>query len=218
MIEGFSLPSQLKSEGFSILAKGLLGLGSQGVPSTLVHSPTWLLCPTILYKTRLWSKIVAPLSTIDSRIRTPGPITAPAPMLTFGPSWKYIRNITHTNINTLQKPGFSPRPVHVELLVDRFFSLYFSFSLSVSFHWCSKLIHLSVTDTIQSQQLTPSLLTHFKILTVMYKGLLISLSFNFFMKKTTLFKISTMKTQNCSEIYFKLRSKYLWHINVTAVL
>jgi len=29
---------------------------------------------------------VAPLSTIDSRIRTPGPITAPAPMLTFGPS------------------------------------------------------------------------------------------------------------------------------------
>ena len=119
MIEGFSLPSQLKSEGFSILAKGLLGLGSQGVPSTLVHSPTWLPRPTILYKTRLWSKIVAPLSTIDSRIRTPGPITAPAPMLTFGPSWKYIRNITLTYINTLQKPGFSPRPVHVEFLEDR---------------------------------------------------------------------------------------------------
>ena len=94
VIEGFSLPSQLKSGGFSILAKGLLGLGSQGVPSTLVHCPTWLPCPTTLYKTRLWSKMVAPLSTIDSRIRTPGPITAPAPMLTFGPSWKYIRNIT----------------------------------------------------------------------------------------------------------------------------
>jgi hypothetical protein len=62
VIEGFSLPSQLKSGGFTILAKGLLGLGSQGVPSTRVHCPTWLPCPTILYKKRLWSKIVAPLS------------------------------------------------------------------------------------------------------------------------------------------------------------
>lgn len=91
VIEGLSLPSELKSEGFSILAKGLLGLGSQGVPSTLAHCPIWLPRPTILCKTRLWSEIVAPLSTMDSRTRTPGPITAPASMLTFGPSCKYIR-------------------------------------------------------------------------------------------------------------------------------
>ena len=39
VIEGLSFPSLLKSGGFSILAKGLLGSGSLGVPSTRDHCP-----------------------------------------------------------------------------------------------------------------------------------------------------------------------------------
>lgn len=44
--------------------------------------------PTILCNTRLWSAMLAPERIIDSLIRTPGPITAPAPMLTLGPNLK----------------------------------------------------------------------------------------------------------------------------------
>lgn len=39
VIDGLSLPSLLNKGGFSILAKGLLGSGSLGVPSTRDHCP-----------------------------------------------------------------------------------------------------------------------------------------------------------------------------------
>lgn len=39
VIEGFSFPLVLKRGKFSIFANGLSGLGSQGVPSILAHSP-----------------------------------------------------------------------------------------------------------------------------------------------------------------------------------
>ena len=50
VIEGLSLPSFENIDRVSSLAKGLLGLGSLGVPSTLVHIPTWLFQPMILSK------------------------------------------------------------------------------------------------------------------------------------------------------------------------
>lgn len=45
VIEGFNLPSSLKRGAFSIFANGLLGLGSQGVPSTRVQQPISLFAP-----------------------------------------------------------------------------------------------------------------------------------------------------------------------------
>lgn len=39
VIDGFNLPSTLNNEGLSILANGLLGSGSDGVPSTRLHAP-----------------------------------------------------------------------------------------------------------------------------------------------------------------------------------
>uniref|UniRef100_A0A034WV40 Uncharacterized protein n=1 Tax=Bactrocera dorsalis TaxID=27457 RepID=A0A034WV40_BACDO len=47
VIEGLSLPSLLNSGGFSILANGLFGSGSDGVPSTLDHCPIMDPLPTI---------------------------------------------------------------------------------------------------------------------------------------------------------------------------
>lgn len=93
MIDGLRRPSELKRGGFSILANGLLGLGSHGVPSTLAHLPTRLPRPTMLCSTKLWSEMQALESTIDSRTRTPGPITVPLPMLTFGPSCGVVKYI-----------------------------------------------------------------------------------------------------------------------------
>ena len=48
VIEGFNLPSSVNKEGISSFAKGLLGLGSFGVPSILVQAPITLFQPTIL--------------------------------------------------------------------------------------------------------------------------------------------------------------------------
>lgn len=39
VIDGFNLPSLLNSDGFSILANGLFGSGSLGVPSTRAQHP-----------------------------------------------------------------------------------------------------------------------------------------------------------------------------------
>lgn len=47
VIDGFSLPSLLNSAGFSILANGLFGSGSLGVPSTRAHEPIIELRPTV---------------------------------------------------------------------------------------------------------------------------------------------------------------------------
>ena len=47
VIEGFNLPSLLNKSGMSSLAKGLLGLGSFGVPSIRVHIPILLSQPII---------------------------------------------------------------------------------------------------------------------------------------------------------------------------
>lgn len=115
VMDGFSFPSLLNNEGFSILAKGLFGSGSLGVPSTRAQQPMVELRPTkriqdsiwktknkpfikynivqlivkhlpMLCKINVWSLIMAFSNTIDSRIRTPGPICTPAPIDTFGPS------------------------------------------------------------------------------------------------------------------------------------
>ena len=48
VMEGLSWPLLLKRAEFSILAKGLLGFGSSGVPSTLAQAPTLLLHPMTL--------------------------------------------------------------------------------------------------------------------------------------------------------------------------
>lgn len=53
VIEGFNRPSLLNRGGFSILANGLLGSGSEGVPSTRVHLPTLLPLPIMLYRIKL---------------------------------------------------------------------------------------------------------------------------------------------------------------------
>jgi hypothetical protein len=49
--------------------------------------------------------------------------------------------------------GFDPRQVHVRFVADkvdwdRFYSQYFDFPLSVSFHRCSITIHSPPTDAI----------------------------------------------------------------------
>lgn len=86
VIDGFSFPSLLNSGGFSILANGLFGSGSEGVPSTLAHFPTLEPLPIILCKTKDLSSIVASAKIMLSRILTPGPTVTPGPMLTFGPN------------------------------------------------------------------------------------------------------------------------------------
>lgn len=108
VIDGFSFPSELNNDGFSIFANGLFGSGSLGVPSTRAQLPTveprptgtkkWksnqnanqieMLYSLMLCKTSVWSLMIALSSTIDSRKRTPGPIVAPGPIDTFGPSCK----------------------------------------------------------------------------------------------------------------------------------
>lgn len=54
VMEGVSFPS-LNRVSLSIFAKGSLGLGSLGVPSTLAHLPMVLSHPTMLFKTQQWS-------------------------------------------------------------------------------------------------------------------------------------------------------------------
>lgn len=49
-MDGFRRPSSLKSGAFSILAKGLSGFGSQGVPSTRVQAPISLFEPVVRKK------------------------------------------------------------------------------------------------------------------------------------------------------------------------
>ena len=39
VVDGFNRPSLLNNDGLSILANGLLGSGSEGVPSILDHFP-----------------------------------------------------------------------------------------------------------------------------------------------------------------------------------
>lgn len=53
VIDGFSLPSQLNNEGFSILANGLFGSGSLGVPSTRAQQPTVDPRPTVIVNTEM---------------------------------------------------------------------------------------------------------------------------------------------------------------------
>lgn len=86
VIDGLSFPSLLNSGGFSILANGLLGSGSEGVPSTLAHLPTLEPFPIMLCNTKDLSSIVASARTILSLILTPGPTVTPGPILTLGPS------------------------------------------------------------------------------------------------------------------------------------
>lgn len=48
VIEGFNFPSLLNNGRFSIFAKGLLGSGSLGVPSTRAQQPIVELRPTVI--------------------------------------------------------------------------------------------------------------------------------------------------------------------------
>lgn len=70
VIEGFNLPSSLKRGAFSILANGLSGLGSHGVPSTRVQHPISLFAPTTQTrrKRKLRRKIVDKLCLTDNTI------------------------------------------------------------------------------------------------------------------------------------------------------
>ena len=86
VMEGLSLPSLLKSGTFSILAKGLLGLGSLGVPSTLVQLPILVFIPMTVCLRRLCSPMLDWARMIESEIRVPAPITTFLPIDTFGPS------------------------------------------------------------------------------------------------------------------------------------
>lgn len=54
VMDGLSLPSSENMQGISNLAKGLFGLGSFGVPSTLDHTPMVLRQPTMLCKIQQW--------------------------------------------------------------------------------------------------------------------------------------------------------------------
>ena len=62
VIEGFNLPSWLNNGWLSVLAKGLLGLGSLGVPSTLVQSPTLEFMPMTACMTKLLCPCITHLS------------------------------------------------------------------------------------------------------------------------------------------------------------
>uniref|UniRef100_A0A8D1JL30 Uncharacterized protein n=2 Tax=Sus scrofa TaxID=9823 RepID=A0A8D1JL30_PIG len=81
VIAGRSFPS-LKRLSLSMWARGSLGLGSLGVPSTRAQRPTVLPQPTMLCRTH----VVAPWRTMLSRSRTPSPTVTPSPMETLGPS------------------------------------------------------------------------------------------------------------------------------------
>uniref|UniRef100_K9IW61 Putative secreted mucin n=1 Tax=Desmodus rotundus TaxID=9430 RepID=K9IW61_DESRO len=82
---GSSFPS-LKRLSLSMWARGSLGLGSLGVPSTRAQRPTVLPQPTMLCRTHVCSCSVAPWRTMLSRSRTPSPTVTPSPMETLGPS------------------------------------------------------------------------------------------------------------------------------------
>uniref|UniRef100_A0A2K5SFK0 Uncharacterized protein n=1 Tax=Cebus imitator TaxID=2715852 RepID=A0A2K5SFK0_CEBIM len=86
---GSSFPS-LKRLSLSIRARGSLGLGSLGVPSTRAQRPTVLPQPTMLCRTQVCSLAptcnVAPWRTMLSLSRTPSPTVTPFPMETLGPS------------------------------------------------------------------------------------------------------------------------------------
>uniref|UniRef100_A0A8C5DUD7 Uncharacterized protein n=1 Tax=Gouania willdenowi TaxID=441366 RepID=A0A8C5DUD7_GOUWI len=85
VIEGVSFPS-LNRVSLSIFAKGSLGLGSLGVPSTLAHFPTVLSHPTITSLCFTHVRDVtcrfAPWRTMDSRTLTPALIVTPVPIET----------------------------------------------------------------------------------------------------------------------------------------
>uniref|UniRef100_A0A2K5HC58 Uncharacterized protein n=1 Tax=Colobus angolensis palliatus TaxID=336983 RepID=A0A2K5HC58_COLAP len=85
---GSNFPS-LKRLSLSMRARGSLGLGSLGVPSTRAQRPTVLPQPTMLCRTHVCScqrRRVAPWRTMLSRSRTPSPTVTPFPMETLGPS------------------------------------------------------------------------------------------------------------------------------------
>ncbi|KAJ1064940.1 hypothetical protein K5549_005749 [Capra hircus] len=81
---GSSFPS-LNRLSLSMWARGSLGLGSLGVPSTRAQRPTVLPQPTMLCRTH----VVAPWRTMLSRSRTPSPMVTPSPMETFSPLFPF---------------------------------------------------------------------------------------------------------------------------------
>uniref|UniRef100_A0A673SVY0 Uncharacterized protein n=1 Tax=Suricata suricatta TaxID=37032 RepID=A0A673SVY0_SURSU len=80
---GSSFPS-LKRLSLSMCARGSLGLGSLGVPSTRAQRPTVLPQPTMVCRTHVCS--CQTRQTMLSRSRTPSPTVTPSPMETLGPS------------------------------------------------------------------------------------------------------------------------------------
>ncbi len=86
VIDGLSLPSSLNRGKLSILANGLFGLGSFGVPSTLLHDPTEVFMPMTVYRTSACSPTLELDRIIDSLTLAPAPTVTFSPMLTFGPN------------------------------------------------------------------------------------------------------------------------------------
>uniref|UniRef100_A0A8C0WXP4 Uncharacterized protein n=1 Tax=Castor canadensis TaxID=51338 RepID=A0A8C0WXP4_CASCN len=82
---GSSFPS-LKRLSLSMRARGSLGLGSLGVPSTRAQRPTVLPQPTMLCRTQVCSCQAGWWRTMLSRSRTPSPTVTPFPTETLGPS------------------------------------------------------------------------------------------------------------------------------------
>uniref|UniRef100_A0A8C4WVI4 Uncharacterized protein n=1 Tax=Eptatretus burgeri TaxID=7764 RepID=A0A8C4WVI4_EPTBU len=84
-MDGLRRPSGLNNVSLFILAKGSLGFGSLGVPSTLAQRPTVLFQPTMALSMQQLSW--DPCRIMDSLILTPGPTITFGPTVTFGPSW-----------------------------------------------------------------------------------------------------------------------------------
>lgn len=91
VIDGFNLPF-VNNDWWSILAKGLFGSGSEGVPSIRAQQPINEFQPIIEYKIQQWScKTVLP-NIIDSLTRTPAETVTFVPIETFGPNFKvYVK-------------------------------------------------------------------------------------------------------------------------------
>ena len=74
VIDGFNLPWSLNKGRFSVLVKGLFGLGSFGVPSTRVQSPILAFIPMTACLIRLEFPILEWFKTMDSLTLAPAPI------------------------------------------------------------------------------------------------------------------------------------------------
>lgn len=69
VIDGFNFPSLLNKDGFSILANGLFGSGSLGVPSTRAHEPIIEFRPTVNVESRKKLKFLIYIKRREGELR-----------------------------------------------------------------------------------------------------------------------------------------------------